>query len=171
MLCASTFYHGPNVTRHLPNMFVKHLTQCRVLAMGMWHNRNQDDVMTWIRFSHGQIIIRDMDSQSDSNAELWFFLVMLNKLLNIQSRGGDLKSHNNHHNDETFISFGCTQTCFTEDIQMSNKVIAREHDDVIKWKHFPRYWPFVRGNHRSPVNSPHKGQWRGSLMFLWSASE
>ena len=29
------------------------------------------------------------------------------------------------------------------------------HDDVIKWKHF----------HRSPVNYPHKGQWRGALMF------
>ena len=28
------------------------------------------------------------------------------------------------------------------------------HDDVIKWKHFPCYWPFVRGIHRSPVNSP-----------------
>ena len=40
-----------------------------------------------------------------------------------------------------------------------------QHDDVIKWKHFPRYWPFVRGIHRSPVNSPHKGQWRGALMF------
>ena len=39
------------------------------------------------------------------------------------------------------------------------------HDDVIKWKHFPRYWPFVRGTHRSPVNSQHKGQWRGALMF------
>ena len=39
------------------------------------------------------------------------------------------------------------------------------HDNVIKWKHFPRYWPFVRGIHRSPVNSPHKGQWRGALMF------
>ena len=39
------------------------------------------------------------------------------------------------------------------------------HDDVIKWKHFPRYWPFVRGIHRSPVNSPHKGQWRGVLVF------
>ena len=39
------------------------------------------------------------------------------------------------------------------------------HDDVTKWKHFPRYWPFVRGIHRSPVNSPHKGQWRGALMF------
>ena len=32
------------------------------------------------------------------------------------------------------------------------------HYDVIKWKHFPRYWPYVRGIHRSPANSPHKGQ-------------
>ena len=39
------------------------------------------------------------------------------------------------------------------------------HGDVIKLKHFPRYWPFVRGIHRSPVNSPLKGQWRGALMF------
>ena len=46
---------------------------------------------------------------------------------------------------------------------------ATLHDDVIKWKHFPRYWPFERGIHRSPVNSPHKGQWRGALMFslIW----
>ena len=40
------------------------------------------------------------------------------------------------------------------------------HNDVIKWKHFPHYWPFVRGTHRSPVNSPHKGQWRGALIFF-----
>ena len=39
------------------------------------------------------------------------------------------------------------------------------HDDVIKWKLFPRDWPFVRGIHRSPVNSLHKGQWRRALMF------
>ena len=39
------------------------------------------------------------------------------------------------------------------------------HGDVIKWKHFPRCWPYVRGIHRSPVDSPHKGQWRGTLMF------
>ena len=31
--------------------------------------------------------------------------------------------------------------------------------------HFPRYWPFVRGIHRSPVDSPHKGQWHGALMW------
>ena len=35
----------------------------------------------------------------------------------------------------------------------------------IKWKHFPRYWPFVRGIHRSPVNSLHKRQRRGTLIF------
>ena len=45
------------------------------------------------------------------------------------------------------------------------QIMAWCHDDVIKWKHFPRYWPFVRRIHRSPVNSPHKGQWRGALMF------
>ena len=39
------------------------------------------------------------------------------------------------------------------------------HDDIIKWRHFPRYWPFVRRIHRGPVDSPHKGQWRGALMM------
>ena len=39
------------------------------------------------------------------------------------------------------------------------------HDGVIKWKHFPCYWPFVRGIHRSSVNSPHTGQFSGALMF------
>ena len=26
-----------------------------------------------------------------------------------------------------------------------------DHDDVLKWEHFPRYWPFVRGICRSSV--------------------
>ena len=54
-----------------------------------------------------------------------------------------------------------------DSIQYKDGVLAVQetHDDVIKWKHFPRYWPFVRGIHRSPVNSPHKVQWRGALMF------
>ena len=43
-------------------------------------------------------------------------------------------------------------------------------DKVRPWwrhpmEHFPCYWPFVWGIHRSPVNSPHKGQWRRALMF------
>ena len=52
---------------------------------------------------------------------------------------------------------------FRHNVVQYHRVLT--HDDVIKWKYFPRYWPFVRGIHRSPVNSPHKGQWRGALMF------
>ena len=48
---------------------------------------------------------------------------------------------------------------------MLTKHEAPSHDDVIKWKHFSRYWPFVWEIHWSPVNSPHKGEWRGALMF------
>ena len=46
----------------------------------------------------------------------------------------------------------------------SLKSAANRHD-VITWKHFSRCWPFVRGIRRSPVNSPHKGQWRGALKI------
>ena len=45
------------------------------------------------------------------------------------------------------------------------------HEDVIKWKDFPRYWLFVRGIHRSPVNSPHKASDAELWCFLWPASE
>ena len=59
-----------------------------------------------------------------------------------------------------FISCRCANA-----IQRTVLFSFEYHDDVIEWKHFPRYWPFVRGIHRSPVNSPHKGQGRGTLMF------
>ena len=36
--------------------------------------------------------------------------------------------------------FGEAQGSITQRIDTN-----RNHDDVIKWKHFPRYWPFVRG--------------------------
>ena len=52
--------------------------------------------------------------------------------------------------------FDCDNTLTDTDI--CNIYVLVSHDDVIKWKHFPRYWPFVWGIHRSPVDSPHKGQ-------------
>ena len=42
--------------------------------------------------------------------------------------------------------------------------ISSRHDDVIKWKHFG--FTGLRGIHRSPGNFPHKGQWRGALIFF-----
>ena len=39
------------------------------------------------------------------------------------------------------------------------------YNGVMKCIHFPCHWPFVRAIHRSPMDSPHKSQWRGALMF------
>ena len=59
-----------------------------------------------------------------------------------------------------------SQCCDYKDIYFQSKSSSQSNHDVVnKWKHFPRYWPFVRGIHRSPVNSPNKGQWHGALMF------
>ena len=44
------------------------------------------------------------------------------------------------------------------------------HDDVIKWKHFPRNWPFVREIHRSRWIPHTKASDAELWCFLWSAS-
>ena len=58
-------------------------------------------------------------------------------------------------------------------IDLTGIVLLWRHDGVIKWKPFPRYWSFVSGIHRSPVESPHKGQWHGalvlSLICIWTS--
>ena len=45
-----------------------------------------------------------------------------------------------------------------------------EHDDVMVRKRFPSYWPFVRGIHRSPVNSPHNWSVTQSSDVLFAVS-
>ena len=65
-----------------------------------------------------------------------------------------------------FTKFGTNGLAHVAVIYRTSMLVSyHQHDDVIKWKHFPCYWPFVWGIHRPPVNSPHKGQWRGALMF------
>ena len=64
-----------------------------------------------------------------------------------------------------FIIYPKNGSCFLLILLRYRSISSLTHDDVIKWKHFSRCWPFVRGNPRSPVNSPHKGQWSGALMF------
>ena len=49
--------------------------------------------------------------------------------------------------------------------------VACMHDDVIKWKYFPRYWPFVRGIHRSRWIPRTKASDAELWRFLWSAPE
>ena len=86
------------------------------------------------------------------------------------------------HRDKIVLSSHIYQNWWAVEIERTgsschNKAQFHQcHDDVIKWRHFPRYWPFVRGIHRSTVNPPPpppppapthppKDQWRGALWF------
>ena len=55
---------------------------------------------------------------------------------------------------------------FRDHLNINKNLYWKIHDDVIKWRHSPCYWSFVWGIHRSPVDSPHKGQWGRALMFF-----
>ena len=110
-----------------------------------------------------------------------FFDLRLDEWLSKRSRGWWIETpsrpswrHSNAHG-LCFVVVWCRSVspisywrCWLIDTERSyDSLNASEaiHDDVIKGKHSPRYWHFVWGIHRSPVNSPHKGQWRGALMF------
>ena len=64
---------------------------------------------------------------------------------------------------EMFIRSKCNQ------IDMGAKRMAANANVSTWWRHqmaiFSALLAFVRGIHQSPVNSPHKGQWSGALMF------
>ena len=48
-------------------------------------------------------------------------------------------------------------------------MLCQKRELMAWWRHqletFPRYWPFVRGIHRTRWIPTHKGQWHGGLIF------
>ena len=118
----------------------------------------------------GKLLCHKFVLNCRSNARVWCFpwwshdLEMVSTLMNL-FMGPPFRSPVVSRHKET--PWHCDVTViFT--MHAHNQLTKRKlcnHNDVFKWKHFPRYWPFVRGIHRSPVNSPHKKQWRGVLMF------
>ena len=61
------------------------------------------------------------------------------------------------------VSLYQTASCFTRWYP------GHLHDDVMKWKHYPYYWPFVRVIHRLPLDSPHMGPVQVMVMVCrWS---
>ena len=44
------------------------------------------------------------------------------------------------------------------------------HDDIIRWKHFPRYWPFVKEIHQSPGYPSQRPLMRSFDVFLCALS-
>ena len=62
-------------------------------------------------------------------------------------------------NHITKTSYGCQM--ISNDRSSNVYSTWRRH----QMEYFPRYWPFRRAVHSSPVNSPHNGQWRRALIF------
>ena len=96
--------------------------------------------------------------------------------------GMDKRFHPTHYNGYIYLSmlgfklihvskrgywYALAELSYNDSCRCPAILSPLSHDDVIKWKHFPRYWPFVRGIHRWPVNSPHKGQWRGAFNVFF----
>ena len=90
-----------------------------------------------------------------------------------------IRSNNSHLITNTGFPFSCQVLVLTlsvlkleySEITMSFDyhdcciTVLRYHEDIIRWKHFPCYWPFVRGIHWSLVDSTYKGQGGGAWMF------
>ena len=102
------------------------------------------------------------DPKNDRDVcDLWFWLTCLRKF---EVQFNSYVAEINAHCLLQVNGLGCS--CITDPVDSEMELKKKIwHDDVIKWKHFPRRWPFVWEIHRSSVNSPHKGQWRGALIF------
>ena len=82
-----------------------------------------------------------------------------------QMRNADMESHYGVHR-QFWISWYHIISIKSRFLVLTLWAYARSDMVMLSIKkHFPRYRPFVRRIHRWPVNSPHKGQWRGALMF------
>ena len=69
------------------------------------------------------------------------------------------------------LSIQCIHFSFVDYKNVLLHLVIIIHDDVIKWKHFPRNWPFVRGIHRSRWIPNTKASDTELWCLLWSASE
>ena len=72
-------------------------------------------------------------------------------------KDGLYSKNNFHHKDKTvsrpsYLYDGNLYIWYDSNFILQTAKSSR-HDDVIKWKHFPRYWPFVRGIHRVAMSS------------------
>ena len=95
-----------------------------------------------------------------------FFDLRLNKRLSKQPRGWWFGTPSWSLWRQCYVWHRCNM-----ESSQGNPYEARIHDDVIKWKQFPRYWPFVRGIHRSRWIPLTKASDAELWYLFWSASE
>ena len=96
--------------------------------------------------------------------------------LNSGRRGGGKQLEWTHHwssrevcCDHSTANAARSRTLWLGVAEPGTPLMLASHDDVIKWKHLPHFWPFVRGIHRwiSLTKARNAELW----CFLWSAPE
>ena len=68
------------------------------------------------------------------------------------------------------IDVPCIRSCVPIQNDIGYKMMTSSNGNIFritghKWKHFPCYWPFVRGIHRSPVDSPLYQNYMGFVYY------
>ena len=76
----------------------------------------------------------------------------------IYSVGTNRNTHTQHYPPKAICILiqNINASVVLSELPQWRSVMLVNYDYVIKWKHFPRNWPF---------DSPHKSQWRGAFMF------
>ena len=94
----------------------------------------------------------------------WNLLLMIQSITNQHWRQAIIWANDNLDYMKP-ICFTGSQWVKQTGVKATKHGMKKVHDDVIKWKHFPRYWPFVRG-------IPHTKASDAELWcFLWSTPE
>ena len=99
--------------------------------------------------------------------ELWFIFMSCPSAPLEQNYSLNVGCFNGKHakEDKSYLSnISLEKYRITDAIGNGPLTCSAQHDDVIKWKHFRVTGPFVRGIHRSLVNSPNKGLWHLALL-------
>ena len=98
---------------------------------------------------------------------------LLYKIISVKICSWNYKQQSNF-DKKCALLCGQNCSCWWLDIARSQAGYQKAqwwHDDVIKWKHFPRNWPFVRGIHRSRWIHHPKASDAELWCFLWFASQ
>ena len=130
-------------------------------------------IISWCPLLYNSNKVGDDISKIIESTLLWYGIVLAclrtRWCLDVFFRWHRKNNNDNRMELMGLICYADGLTCGVTDRSMSAEsgaltgdTIWSKHDDVVRWKHSPRYWPFVRVIHRWP----HKGQWRKATSEL-----
>ena len=104
---------------------------------------HDQDPMCWWLVNPPAVMILTWFAQSNLGLKLWRISVDIQTLL--QQLSFMKQTLGNICDLSIKLNFSTVEKAYTSSVRKNSE--GHAHDDVIKWKHFPRYWPFVRGIH------------------------